>query len=209
MSLFGRLLDVLFPPRETEALVRASSIDDLHALVAPTAIELSGVPATTLLPYRTLAKAAVIEAKYHDSALARAILASVLAEYLQGITDDEGGLSGPLALAPIPLSDKRFKERGYNQVERICQDALAKLDSTLHYAPHALRRVRDTAPQTKLSGEARRENMKGAFLAAPELDTTYTYIVVDDVITTGATLSAAISALQDAGAAVIPIALAR
>lgn len=209
MSVIVRILDLLFPPRESERSVRGASADDFAALVSPVTLPLAGGLATALLPYRGLAKDAVIEAKYHGNRAAMALLGGVLAEYLLEFSADEGALSGKLALVPMPLSAQRRRDRGYNQVERICEAAMARLGGAFALMPSALLRIRDTAPQTRASGEGRRTNMRGAFAAAEDLDASYTYIVVDDVITTGATMAAATEALRSADARVIPLALAR
>lgn len=209
MGVFDRLLDLLFPPRESELLVREAEADALARQVSPVELPLRGARATALLPYRGLAQATVIEAKYHDSAKAHALLGGVLGEYLLELCADEGAFDTRFALVPLPLSAARRAKRGYNQAERICEAAIGRLDGACSLMPHALRRLRDTPPQTKLPGNARRENLRGAFEAAPGLDSSYTYIVVDDVITTGATMEAAVEALQSAGARVIVVALAR
>jgi predicted amidophosphoribosyltransferase len=74
----------------------------------------------------------------------------------------------------------------------------------------ALVRARETMPQTGLPGDARRSNMCSAFSAAHALDPSCTYIVVDDVVTTGATLVAALEAMRKGGATdVAAVALAR
>ena len=66
--------------------------------------------------------------------------------------------------------------------------------------PHLLERTRDTKPQTSLNREARKRNMQGAFRATEPLDPDLAYIILDDVMTTGATLEAACTALTEAGA---------
>ena len=109
-------------------------------------------------------------------------------------------------LIPIPLSKQRYKERGYNQVEAIAQHASKTLSFPL--ITHLLKRTRHTAAQTSLGKDARLSNMKNAF-AAKDLDPSPLYIVIDDVSTTGATLSAAVQALTEAGATrVLPLAIA-
>ena len=208
MQVFRYLLDLLFPPRESEQLVRGASADTLAVLVSPSVILFEEITITALLPYRApLIQAAITEAKYHRNETAQNLLGKVLAEYVLELSSEEAALSGSIVLLPIPLSKERHKERGYNQVEQVCAVAAhhvptLKVDSTL------LSRIRDTVPQTTLARTARLQNMQGAFFAQ-NINPSYTYVVVDDVTTTGATLQAAVSALRSAGALhLIPLALA-
>jgi len=111
-------------------------------------------------------------------------------------------------VVPIPLGKKRLHERGYNQVGLIAMP-LAALNRW-RYAPRALFRVRETKSQVGLSAFERQENMQGAFRADPRLVSGYTVLLMDDVATTGATLSAGAEALLSAGAeAVFALTLAR
>ncbi len=204
MRILSRILDLLFPARDTEALVRDASMESAGAHVAPMLRD-DGIVA--LLPYRApLVKALIVEAKFRDNERAQRLLGSVLAEYLQGCGTEREESQERYALVPVPLSRKRLKERGYNQAERICRAALPLLPN-MRIEP-VLVRIRHTPPQTELGGLARRKNLAGAFQASG-IDASHTYIVIDDVATTGATLRAAISALEGAGATrVIPLALA-
>ena len=103
-------------------------------------------------------------------------------------------------VVPVPLHPSRLHERGYNQ-SALLAEALAKrlnrrVDGT------SLIRTRDTAHQARLSGDERRNNLKGAF-AVPNAQFIRgrTVLLIDDVMTTGATLSHCARALLDAGAA--------
>ncbi len=98
-------------------------------------------------------------------------------------------------LVPVPLAPRRRRERGYNQAESLAR-ALGAL--TGHpVRPDRLSRVRETGTQTKLSPEARQANLAGAFAGDSG---SRAAILVDDVFTTGATLTSAATVLLDAGA---------
>jgi ComF family protein len=101
-------------------------------------------------------------------------------------------------VVPIPLGEKRRRERGYNQVALVAMPLAASLK--WQYAPRALKRIRETRSQVGLSYEERRENTTNAFASDARLVGDRTVLLMDDVATTGATLSAAASALSAAGA---------
>lgn len=119
------------------------------------------------------------------------------------------GAGGDL-LVPIPVHATRRRERGYDQAELIAAATGAALP--LPCAP-ALERVRATTAQYRLDRRHRAANVAEAFVVrAGASDTVHGrwVVLVDDVVTTGATLSAAAEALLDAGAlAVSAIAMAR
>lgn len=101
-------------------------------------------------------------------------------------------------IVPIPLSTARLQHRGYNQALEICKHLNhVKTDATL------LLRIQDTLTQSSLSKSERLKNVKTAFavepLRAKELQGKRV-LLVDDVMTSGATLFAAAAALRQAGA---------
>jgi ComF family protein len=119
-------------------------------------------------------------------------------------------------IVPVPLHPSRRRERGFNQSELLAAGlvrALAKRNtgSAPIIEKSCLCRKRATTPQTGLSVSARRENLRGAFaVAKPEEIRGRVIVLVDDVMTTGATLSACARSLKRAGAAkVIALTLAR
>jgi len=109
----------------------------------------------------------------------------------------ENEIQGDL-IVPVPLSTQRFQERGYNQAALLARPIAMALG--LPYRPRALKRIRETRTQVGLSISQRRANMEGAFLADSALVAGKSVILVDDVMTTGATLNEAGKALKQASA---------
>ncbi len=108
-------------------------------------------------------------------------------------------------VVPVPLSRVRTLERGYNQAEAL---ALGTADALEAPVAHALVRTRATRRQATLRASARRANVEGAFALAPGAALGGAHLlVVDDVLTTGATLVAAARPLTEAGATVSVAAL--
>jgi len=109
---------------------------------------------------------------------------------------------------PIPLSSKRLRWRGFNQSEEI-----AKILSAYYAIPmkKALIKTKETKPQTELNKEQRKKNLIDSFeFVYSNLKQNENVVLVDDVITTGSTLSEAAKALRKAGVKkVYAVALAR
>jgi ComF family protein len=202
-----RFFDFLFPPRTDEDVLRGVSTDSFLAHLTPRLVPGAGPETTTLLPFAAApVRAAIHEAKYHGSEEAFALLACALAEYLR---DADDGLRKPIVV-PVPLGKERQKERGFNQTEEVVRRALQNLgEKAFVLEPNLLIRTRETASQVSLPRDKREENVRGAFSATRRADPAHTYVVIDDVVTTGATLRAATSALMQAGALhIVPMALA-
>ncbi len=100
-------------------------------------------------------------------------------------------------VVPMPLHPKRLAERGFNQALEIARDLARRLGRPIE--PRGVLRVKDTLPQTKLPYEERAKNVRGAFLCKLDLSGA-SVAVVDDVMTTGATLNELARALKRAGA---------
>ena len=222
--MLKKLLDLIFPPRSDEAALREVCDDDFLALMAPRLAPETRPGTAVLLPFNApIVRAAIHEAKYHGSQRAFSLLALALADYLRGLDDirtarsglkDSDSRSNLVVLVPIPLGKKRRKERGYNQTEEVARRALRGFSEEglpISIDPSLLVRVRETESQVALPREKREENMRGAFGAASAVDPSCIYLLIDDVLTTGATLQAAIDALRATGVPperILPIALA-
>jgi ComF family protein len=119
---------------------------------------------------------------------------------------------GPDLLIPVPLHPRRLRERGFNQAHVIAAEALRAgiLAPRTRLETRALCRPRDTPPQTRLSRAERLRNLRGAFEARADRVKGRTVLLVDDVMTTGATIEACARALRRAGASrVDAVAVAR
>jgi len=100
-------------------------------------------------------------------------------------------------IVPIPLGRQRQKERGYNQVGMIAKPLALAMD--IQFAPKALVRCKETRSQVGLSKQERQKNVGGAFQASVGVKGK-TILVLDDVSTTGSTLSSSAEALFASGA---------
>ena len=121
-------------------------------------------------------------------------MADLLASYLKKL---------PLTLSSyeilaMPLSSARQRERGFNQAGLIAEE-LSPLVS-VPILPGGLTRIKHSTPQSKIRGRKERlQNVSGAFSAKPELVAGKNIILLDDVITSGATMFEAARALKSAG----------
>jgi ComF family protein len=104
----------------------------------------------------------------------------------------------PALVTAVPLHPTRRRERGYDQAAEL---ACALADALGSPFVPTLARVRDTRAQSSLGAHARRENVRGAFRCLkPAWVAGRRVLVVDDVLTTGATLAEAMAVLRAAGA---------
>ena len=165
----------------------------------------------TLFSYDDERVAATIRAlKYENSRYAAHLLANALERWLFTNTLQSSTLSERLIVVPIPLHEKRMRERGFNQITRVLTrvNPHAYYRSSIQFNPDILSREKYTEQQTKLSVNARKDNVAGAF-RSHGIVVGRRIIIVDDVITTGATMLEAARVLRDAGASVTCLVFAR
>lgn len=137
--------------------------------------------------------------KYDKVLPAAPVLGGMLAEaiaQLQGGGEDFWPL-----IVPVPLHSSKRGERGFNQAELIARAAKKRLPERFEFADGYLKRERPTHSQVGLTREERVANMRGAFrVTDPQRVKGRTVIVVDDVMTTGTTVSECARVLKKAGA---------
>jgi ComF family protein len=136
------------------------------------------------LLHAELARDLVLSLKYRGHRHLAPVLADLVKPLLPADVD---------VVVPVPLHPERLSTRGFNQSDLIAR----RLDLPL--APRLLTRTRATPPQTGLTQTERLANVRGAFAASDRLDG-QTVLLVDDVCTTGATLSVCARTLRRAGA---------
>ena len=153
-------------------------------------------------PYAGTAKELVHRFKYRADFAAGRFLAFLLATHLE--TALPGGVD---LLVPVPLHRWRLVDRGFNQAALLARDIARQLG--LPAAVAALRRASNTRTLAGLHPEERSRELRGAFkVRRPDQVTGRKILLVDDVLTTGATAECCCRALKDAGAVWVGVAVA-
>ncbi len=127
-------------------------------------------------------------------------LASMMGREVGRLDVPAGTLDGPSIVVPVPTTARRHKMRGYNQAELLAESVAGSLRRPLC---RALVRDSEGRSQTALTPAERRENVRGVFAPATPRDPRVTdahVLLVDDVLTTGATASEAAATLVGMGA---------
>lgn len=133
----------------------------------------------------------IIRMKYHDE-YARATWHAIhLSETIQA-----ANWHGADMLVPVPLHSRKLRSRGYNQSEKLAKGAAQLLNVEMS---GCLSRLRETESQTRLGRADRWSNVSGAFTCSVDVRGRRV-LLIDDVMTTGATIHACAQALLDAGA---------
>jgi len=129
--------------------------------------------------------------KFRQDLTAARLLGELMAENVAANSEDQ-----PLSLLPVPLHRARLRARGYNQSLEIARP-LARKGYALK--PDVCRKHKATAAQSDLPARKRRHNVRGAFSVTRPLQGER-FLLVDDVLTTGATLNELARTLKNAGA---------
>ncbi len=128
------------------------------------------------------------------------------------ITQLSAEAPGDLLVVPVPLHRSKMAQRGFNQARSLAREALAVLRKThpqwrLTLASRTLMRLRATESQAGLTPRQRRLNVRGAFsVSDPAAVALKHVLLIDDILTTGATARAAARALVQAGALSVRVA---
>ncbi len=167
------------------------------------------VRAVAFGPYQGRMKDAIHALKYGRLHPAAHRLGRMLADAIAQLTAEA---PSELLVIPIPLHRTKYSERGFNQARSLAEHALRFLGEShpqwrLTLASTTLMRLRATQSQAGLSPHMRRINVRGAFsVSDPSAVVLKHVLVIDDILTTGATARAAAQALLNAGAASVWVA---
>lgn len=161
-----------------------------------------------ILSYKhELTRAMIWELKYRKNKIALKLLSKIMYDFMLAELSDIklfSNFSKPL-LIPIPLSSKKYRERGFNQIELIAEE-IQKLanQGEFEYRKDILKKKRNTISQSKTKNRTERlKNLKDCFevpFAARDYARGRNIILIDDVTTTGTTIREARRALKSAGA---------
>lgn len=199
-----KFLDFLFPAAKTVKEIEMMGAEEFFKRAKP-----SNQPAQSgakaLFAYNDpLVKNAIWLLKYrrnfHSAKLLGEILGSVTFEWLNDLKTFED-FSRPIII-PIPMGKVRLRERGGNHCELLCEEMLKTMPAgTAEYKPGGLYKIRETPSQTHAKNRAERlKNLSGSFDADSKLISGRNILLIDDVITTGATMEEGRRALLCAGA---------
>lgn len=148
----------------------------------------------------------ITQLKFGHSLAAGRVVAELWVEALRHALAKGAVSALPEVVIPIPLHAQRLRERGYNQALELARPLARAFDLTL--APGLLARTRATPAQAELDAKTRRKNLRGAFAFQPppdRPDPPASAVLLDDVMTTGATLAECARTLRRAGVARIEV----
>lgn len=156
---------------------------------------------TALFDYRNKVVKLIIKSiKYKNNWGLRKRIAGYLCDEAAEIFSEIALFEGaPPILAPMPMSKREKRKRGFNQCEELAKE-MKKLAGSLEISFDILKKVRETGKQADLGKEERAKNVEGSMTAPRQMARGRVVVILDDVYTTGATFSEARRALSAAGA---------
>lgn len=204
-GFFGLLVDFLFPASDSAKSFENVSVEEWLRLLpkSETIKEDAGGNGrdSALFAYKDeRVKHLIWEIKYHRNQkiadIAGMLLADKIRKNLAGESADR------FFLTPIPLTEKRLRERGFNHTGFIAKSVLKNLPENFCLAENILTKIRHTQKQNSIeTRDDRFKNIAGAFgVPEPKSARGKDILLIDDVITTGATVGEAKRVLLSAGA---------
>lgn len=199
MNFLRKILDILFPPGHVE-----TRIIEMHRQgLLPKSLPTPHTQIITALHYRDpLVRAGIRILKTKHNVPIAQCFAKLLHENLIALLQDKTPFVRyeKIIIVPIPVTRRRLQERGFNQTELIANE-LAKI-SDIYTVKSFLEKIRETKKQSvSTSKTKRKENIAGCFscLKNTQQQKSTLYVVLDDVVTSGATMNEALVTLSKSG----------
>jgi len=203
-KVWRNFLDLIFPISYNHNFLNNLTAEKFLALTVPA--QTPPIPNTlAIVSYKNkLVKKAIWSLKFRNNQELAKLFAEILYDNLVEELSSLNltvNFNDPI-LITVPLSRQRYRERGYNQVELIAKE-IVKIDQNnfFEYKKGLLKKIKNTLPQSHTKNKAHRlKNLKGCFkVVNPMAIKNQNIILLDDVTTTGATLSEAVRTLKSAG----------
>lgn len=194
------LINWIFPPRRTEAIVSLVDTDNIMSLPKADSID---THIHALFSYKDPRVSALIwEIKYHKNMRVIEAVAPLLADQILEEYSERNLFENwqQCLLVPVPSSKNKIKKRGYSHTELIAEAVARRLPKEITYSPKILKKIIETKEQNKLDNRSLRlKNLVNTQEVAGNLLPQTSVILLDDVTTTGATLAESRRALTAAG----------
>lgn len=206
MNIYNTIVDILFPLECIGCKKKDYYLCEecAHKIPEPNHEKLENIFACFDYQHPYIKKA-IWDLKYYNKKYAAQILGKKLNEYMsEEISDLRQIYSGQkFIIIPVPLTRERRRERGYNQTEKISEYFIKNTEQDIfELRTDIVSKIKDTGHQARIHNKKiRLRNMIGAFSINRNINVKNRIIfVIDDVTTTGATLSEIIKILKKAGA---------
>lgn len=196
-------LDFIIPPRSNYEIVRSLDEKNIYSLPkSPKVVNAEWI--NPLFQYKdNRVKAMIWELKYKENILPLETIGKMIFEEIISVISDISlfNSNAEFLLVPIPITTESRVQRGYNQSELIAKSILQNdTQRILIYAPQWLNKVKETSKQSHSnSKEERIKNLSNCFDADERVFSKYIFLI-DDVVTTGSTLTEAKKTLLSKGA---------
>jgi competence protein ComFC len=204
ISIFEKIISTILPKDQNVCFIENMSEEDILKEI-PEANETSNSDFKALFQYKNkISRKAIWEIKYNKNKKITQKFSKLFYEFIINEISDElnfSNFNNPL-LIPVPISKNNLKERGFNQSELIVKE-IEKLDTEnfFEYSFNSVFKIKNTHHQSKLKNKTKRlKNLNGCFCADENIIKGRNIIIIDDVITTGATMSEISKTLKKAGA---------
>ncbi len=199
--MWKNFLDLLFPFYYDQDFLNNLTSERFLSLTTPALVSLTPNTLSIVNYKNKLVKKAIWSLKFkNNQALAKLFAEIIYDNLVEELSNLKltVNFDQPI-LVTVPLSRQRQRERGYNQVDLIAK-IIAQIDQNnfLEYRENILRKVRDTQAQSQTKNKVERlKNLKGCFkVIIPEIIKNRNLILLDDVTTTGATLTEVVRTLK-------------